>query len=323
MLRVFSLGPAQAWIAPWAVATLVLAPTTFAQAAKKKPAAPAPAAPTATLDRIRSAGTVKLGYRIDARPFSYQGEAGKPAGFSVDLCQGLAESLKTELSLPGLRVDWVPVTVENRFNLVQQGQVDVLCGAETVTLERRKQVAFSLPIFPGGVGVLTRTDAPARLKDILSGKPQPFRPNYRGVALQVLREQTFAVVAGTTAEQWLSQRSGELQVESKLARVGSYTAGVQAVADREVSALFADRAILLDAAKRNPAADKLTVIDRLFTYEPIALAVPKGDDDFRLFVDKTLSKLYSATTFGTTYTKYFGEPDESALTFYRWNALPN
>ena len=47
-----------------------------------------------------AAGKLTLGYRADARPFSYRDEAGKPAGYSVALCQKIAEQVKTELGLP-------------------------------------------------------------------------------------------------------------------------------------------------------------------------------------------------------------------------------
>ena len=60
-----------------------------------------------------------------------------------------------------LKVEWVPITVENQLQAVEQHEVDALCAAVTVTLERREQVDFSLPIFPGGVGVVVRSDSPS------------------------------------------------------------------------------------------------------------------------------------------------------------------
>src|SRR5262249_23377204 len=73
---------------------------------------PAPAAAAGTLDRIRQAGKIELGFREDARPFSYKDEAGKAAGYSIALCEKIADDVKTELGLPSLTVDWVPVTLE-------------------------------------------------------------------------------------------------------------------------------------------------------------------------------------------------------------------
>jgi ABC-type amino acid transport substrate-binding protein len=308
-------------MATWAIALLATAPAAFGQAEKKAPA-PAANPQAGTLDRIRARGSLKLGYRTDARPFSFQDDSGNAVGYSVELCKRVAESVKSELNLFALKVEWVPVTVDNRFSSVQQGAIDVLCGSETVTLKRRKQVAFSTPIFPGGVGVLLRSDASPRLRSILSGHPEDTRPMWRGVALNILREQIFATVAGTTAEQWVKVRSKELQVESRMAAVPSYDAGIQAVLDRKANALFAERAILLSVVRHHPESGSLEVLDRQFTFEPLALAIAPGDEDFRLLVDRTLSRAYDDPGFGDMYAKWFGKPDAGAITFFRWSALP-
>ena len=113
-----------------------------------------PAFAAATLDRIRQSGKIALGYQADAQPFSYRDESGNPSGYSIALCQAVADGLKANLGLTNLSIEWVPVTVEERFSAVQQGKVDLLCGAETETLARRKDVSFSLPIYPSGIGAL-------------------------------------------------------------------------------------------------------------------------------------------------------------------------
>ena len=305
------------WMASGAIAWLVTPAAGVAQA--KKAAAPAPTRATTTLERVRSSGTLKLGYRTDAAPFSYQ-DQGKPAGYSVDLCQGLADLVKSETSLPALNVQWVPVTMANQFQAVEQHDIDVMCGSASVTLARRKQVDFSTPIFPGGVGAVVRSNASRQLRNILMGQAQEYRPTWRAVALNIVREQTFAMMPGTTGEQWLRQRSEELQVQAQHVPVTSYEAGIKAVLDGKASAFFAERAALLNAVSRNP--DDLSVIDRQFTYEPLALAVARGDDDFRLLVDRSVSRFFNAPGFGATYTKWFGKPDETAKNFFRWNAVP-
>ena len=112
-----------------------------------------------------------------------------------------------------LKVEWVPITVENQLQAVEQHEVDALCAAVTVTLKRRELVDFSLPIFPGGVGVVVRSDSPKRLRNILNGEAQQYTPTWRAVALNILREQVFATVPGTTAEQWIKDRGDELKVQ--------------------------------------------------------------------------------------------------------------
>jgi ABC-type amino acid transport substrate-binding protein len=316
MQRVRSAAP---WghrmrIASCAIALLAVVPLALAAAAP---------APAGTLDQIKAGARIRLGYRADARPLSYKDESGKPAGYSVALCQKIADAAKTELGLAKLDVQWVPVTIETRFRALQQGEIDLLCGAETATLTRRGEVDFSIPTFPGGIGALLRADAAARLREVMSGRPAEFRPYWRGTVGQVLQTQTFSVVAGTTSEAWLAGRLKDFQISSKVTPVASYDAGMKSVLDRTSNVLFGDRAILLDAAKRSPSASDLMVVDRLFTYEPLALALVRGDDEFRLFVDRAISRLYKSGEIGAIYTKWCGEPDDNALTFFRMNALPD
>ena len=48
----------------------------------------------------------------------------------------------------------------------------------------------------------------------------------------------------------------------------------------------------------------------------------RGDDDFRLLVDRTLSKEFQSAGYRSTYSKWFGEPNEKSEVFFRWNSLP-
>ncbi len=93
------------------------------------------------------------------------------------------------------------------------------------------------------------------------------------------------MVAGTPSEAWLARQLGKFRLTAKVIPVDGYDAGIRRVVDRSANVFFADRSILLDAATRSPSAGALTVLDRLFTYGPLALALARGDEDFRLLVD--------------------------------------
>jgi polar amino acid transport system substrate-binding protein len=273
-----------------------------------------------TLDRIRESGKVTLGYRTDARPFSYQDESGKPAGYSIALCEAIAESTKTDLGLSALSVEWVPVTIQDRFQAIKDSKIDLLCGAETETLGRRTQVAFSIPIFEGGIGALVRADSPPPLREVLSGKPLS-GPIWRGSPARVLEKKTFSAVAGTTSEKWLNSQIDKLQLTATVVPVDSYATGIARVLDGSTDVFFGDRPILVDAIQGNSSGSDLVVLERLFTAEPIALALARNDDDFRLAVDRALSQLYGSPAFHDLYQKWFGEPDDTTLAFFRMAAL--
>jgi polar amino acid transport system substrate-binding protein len=281
----------------------------------------APAAAAGTLDRIRQVGKIELGYRADARPFSYKDESGKAAGYSIALCEKVADDVKTELGLPALTVEWVPVTLEDRFQAVQQGKVDLLCGADSATLTRRKDVSFSIPVFPSGIGAILRADAPAQLRDVLAGRPSS-GPIWRGSPARILEKKTFSAVTGTTSASWLTDQFAKFHIDATVAPVDSYQAGIQRVLDRGSDVFFGDRPILYDAAEGGSSAGDLVVLDRLFTYEPLALALGRGDEDFRLVVDRSLSRLFKSSGFKDVYVKWFGEPDDSAAIFFGLSALP-
>ena len=280
-----------------------------------------PASAAGTLDKVRDSGKLTLGYRSDTRPFAFS-DGGKPAGFSIALCQKVADAVKAELKLPSLAVDFVPLTATDRFEAVQQGRVDLSCGTDTPTLERRALVDFSIPIFFAGTGALLRADADRRLRDAMEDRPAPTQPVWRGAPGVFSSNVVFAAVGGTTIEKSLIDGLRMRRIVVTVARVPDYAAGVQMVRERRAVALFGDRPVLLDAAKRGPA-DELRVLERRFTREPLALALRRGDDTFRLLVDRSLSRLFRSPEIGPLYTTYFGTPDPGVLEFFQSVALPD
>jgi putrescine:ornithine antiporter len=273
----------------------------------------------ATLDRVRDTGKLTLGYRADARPFSYGDEAGTADGFAVALCNEVAERVKSELGLSTLTVEWVPVTVDDQFQAVKDNKIDLLCGAAE-TLTNRKDVDFSIPIFPGGIGAVLRATAPIGLKEVLSGRP-PSGPLWRGYPAQIIEKQTLSAVEGP-GEKWLKDKLSELQLTAEIVPVKSYDEGIQRVIDGSSDVFFADRSILLDTVKRGPSADELVVLDREFSYAPIAFALARGDADFRLAVDRALSQIFHSEKFHDLYAKWFGKPGQIADTYFRLSTLP-
>jgi polar amino acid transport system substrate-binding protein len=282
-----------------------------------------PVSAAGTLDKIRQSGKIALGYRAEAQPFSYRDDQGNPAGYSVALCQAIADGLKTDLGLANLSIEWVPVTIDDRFSAVQQGKVDLLCSAETETLSQRKEVSFSLPVYPSGIGALLAADTPPELQEILERGSPPTKPIWRGSPARTLLEaQTFSVVANTRAVDWLRERADAFDIDAKIVPVDSYDAGVQRLIDGTSDVLFGE-ATLLAAAKRSPGARDLTLLDRRFTNEPIALVLARGDEDFRLAVDQKLSQLMRSDSFRSLYSRWFGEFDQSTARFFRDTILAN
>lgn len=303
-----------------AIALLAVAPLGWAQAQSMETTAQTRAAQPAsagTLDRVRGKGKLVLGYYAQAQPMSYRDPSGQAAGYAVTLCQRIADEVKAELGVQRLAVEWVPLTPATGMQNVQQGKVDLLCGAEAASLVNRAKVSFSLPIFPGGISALVRSDAPRALQNVLEQRPAPYRPFWRASPFSPIQHKTLSVVAGTPAVEWGKERASTLHLVATLDTVDSYDTGVTKVLKRDSDVLFGDRAILLGLAKRSADASKLRVLTRHYTYEPLALALARNNDDFRLVVDRALSRFYASPNFGDAYAAVFGAPDADTVEFFR------
>ena len=274
-----------------------------------------------TLERIRSEGKLRLGYRSDAQPFSYRDEQGQPAGYAVVLCEKIAEAVKADLGLDQLQVEFTALGNEDRFDPQDPARLDLFCGA-TVTLDRRQKFSFSIPVFPSGTGALLRSDSPERLRAILEGRVPPYRPQWRVSLGQVLEKRVLSAQTNSPAQSWLMRRRADLKLNTEIVPVNSYQDGVERVLDGRSDVMFGDRALLLETAERSPAADELIVLERIFTHQSVALALARGDEDFRLLVDRTLSRMYRTGEIEGVYARFFGKPDSVTLSFFGFVALP-
>lgn len=275
-----------------------------------------------TLEDIERSGTFTIGYVSDQIPFSFLSADKQAAGYSIDLCQKVAGQLRARPGLDGLTVRYKPTTLKNGLEMVAEGRVDILCGAVTETLQRRQLVDFSIPIFTSGIGVLLREDAPYSLVQVLKGEVPHTGPRWRATINRGLVNHVYAVHAGTTGENWVRKQVASLGVIARVVTVDTHEQGVEMVLDGKADAYFADRIILEAYASRLNRNDELMVLDRQFTYEPLALVTRRGDEDFRLTVDTALSELYRSDTFVSLYTRYFGEPGDTTRLLFKAYALP-
>ena len=264
------------------------------------------AEPEGTLKKIKSTGTIALGYRDSSRPFSFAGDDGKPAGYSVELCQHVARAIAQQLGLPSLKVDWVKVTVENRMQQVAKGAVDLECGSTTASLSRQEQVDFSIPTFVDG-GSLLVADA----------------SNIRGIS--TLGGKRVAVIPGTTTETALKSALTKHAVAATFVPVKDHAAGVAALDAGTADAYASDRVILIGVGRTSKNPEKLSLLTEFFSYEPYGLMLRRNDADFRLAVNRALAGLYRSGAVIPLYETWFGSmttagPINAAV--YLINALP-
>ena len=109
-----------------------------------------------TLERVLETGEFRIGYVPDAPPLSFRNSDGKVVGYSIDLCRHIASAVRDELGLEKIDIIYTPLeSMEQRLSAIENGDVDIECGATTVTLSRRERVDFTLMTFITGSAVLS------------------------------------------------------------------------------------------------------------------------------------------------------------------------
>lgn len=268
---------------------------------------PQPATAGSALDRIRSDGTIRIAYRDDAPPFSYKDASkAEPAGYMVDLCRAVTRRIGDQLNLSGLKIAYVKVTAENRFDAIEHGQADLLCEPTSATLSRRQRVDFSIPTFADGASLLTSDMSVRDLQD-LAGKK-------------------VGVLAGTTTEESLRATLKGLQVQAEVVPAKTHDEGIAMLDSGKIAAYFGDRSILMFVLRKSKAPEKLALAENYLSVEPYALALPRGDAEFRLAVDTALSHIYRSREIGRIFNQTFSnavQPSGYIEALYVLSGLPD
>lgn len=268
---------------------------------------PTPAgAASPTLDRIRQTGTIALGYREGAAPFSYKDREGRILGYSVELCLRIAAAVQKSLGMTELRIEWLPVDAATRLDAVASGKVDAVCGTTTITLSRMESVDFSLPIFVDGGGVLVRAKSKlARLAD--------------------LKGRKVAVIGGTTTEQAFVSGLNALDASAVLVPVRTGAEGMALLVQGKVDGYAGDRVVLADLKLRAPNPGALAFVTGDFSYEPYGLVLRRDDPDFRLAVNRALANVYRSGDIDGIFQRWLGalgQPSALLHAMFYLNTLP-
>ena len=239
------------------------------------------------LNAIQKSGVIRLGHLSDSPPFSYYDDKGAPQGYSVELCKHVAQSVQEQLNLASLRIEWVPLTLPERIPAVRDRRVDIECGTTTWTLSRQQEVDFSLMTFVDGATVLVRGDSDMlRLAD-LNGKK-------------------VAVVPTTTTASSLQAAVNARALSTVIVPVGSPEEGVAKLRQGTVDGYASDRVLLLGQALATKGGDNFRVLDEDFSVEPYALVLARGDPDFRLAINRSLSGLYRSGDIEEIFNRWLG-----------------
>ena len=97
------------------------------------------------LDVIKERGTLRVGYRANALPYSFINDRGEVAGFDIELINALARDL-------GVTLEFVVINANTSGDVVESGRLDIVAGGIAITTERALRAAYSDSYFIEDVG---------------------------------------------------------------------------------------------------------------------------------------------------------------------------
>lgn len=258
------------------------------------------------LKKIADSKTITIAYRADATPFSFTDDKKDVVGFSIDLCRRVVDSIQTQLSIKELKIKWLPVSTQSRFDAIAKGQADMECGSSTVTLSRLKLVDFSSYIFLETTGLMTKGGAGLRSLSDMSGKK-------------------IAVISGTTNERAVDAQIKGRQISATVVPFKSRDEAFAALEDGKVDAFASDRLLLVGAAVRSKDPRSMDLLPDQLSFEPYGIVLPRGDADFRLAVNTGLARIYGSGEIVEIFNRWFhelGEPSPLVQALYTLGAIP-
>ena len=242
-----------------------------------------------TLDKIKEAKTITIGYRDSSVPFSFIDNDQKPIGISMDLCQVIVDRIKQKLAMPDLTVKLTPVNSSNRIPLIANGTVDIECGGTANNAERQKVVAFSVATFVSQPRWLVKTSSGLKHASDLKGK-------------------AVVVTAGSNAVGFAQRISQEEKLDLKIQQAKDHAESMMML-DTGRAAAFLEDDILLAGVKANmPNSSAFAFLPEGYDTIYYGLMFRKDDPQFKALVDETLVGLMKSGQFTTTYHKWFESP---------------
>ena len=239
-----------------------------------------------TLRRIRETGTLLVGVRESSVPFSFVDAQGQPQGYSVDLCNRIADAIKADQKLPRLETRYVPVTSANRIAFVKDGKVDLECGSTTNTRERQKEVAFAYTTFVAGIKMLARKSS-----------------NVNGI--EDVRGKTVVVTKGTTSEKMMRQLNDERLMKMTIVESPDHNQSFRMVAEDKAVGFAMDDVLLYGLISKAPKPDDFAVDGKYLSVEPYGIMLRRDEPAFERLVNRALNELFQSGEARRLYAKWF------------------
>jgi glutamate/aspartate transport system substrate-binding protein len=108
----------------------------------------------ATLDHIQNNSVLNVGYR-QLPPFSFTDNNGKVTGYTIAVCNMIADKLRQYLKLNNLTIHYIPVNFGERFTALNTRKIDMDCSVNTNAPERMSSVSFSIDYYTAKMRIIS------------------------------------------------------------------------------------------------------------------------------------------------------------------------
>ena len=242
-----------------------------------------------TLEKMKSTGAITMGVRESSIPMSYTTGDSRFDGYHVEVCRMILADLKDKLGLSTLRINYQPVTSQNRVPLVQNGTVDIECGTTTNNTARAKDVGFANTLYVEEVRIAVKANSGITSIAQLAGKK-------------------VATTTGTTSVQLLRKHEKANGVNFDEVFGKDHADSFLLLESGRADAFVMDGSILAGniANSKNPKDYK--IVGEVLSTEPIAIMVPKNDPEFKAAVNAAIAKIVANGNMPKLWNKWFLAP---------------
>jgi len=236
-----------------------------------------------TLAAVQNAGVVRCGTRDDLPGFATLDASGEYVGFDSDFCRVIAAAVLGDADA----VEMVALETDDRFTALQSGEIDVLVRNTTWTATRdgTEGATFLMPTFYDGQGMMVASDSGITDLDGLAG-------------------QVVCVAGGTTTEGNVATEFTRLGLAApEVLSFESVDLLQQAFEEDRCDGWSSDRSQLTGLRSAFPAGpEALTILEEVFSKEPLAPAVRDGDAAWAQAVEWAIAVTILAEELGVDST---------------------
>lgn len=232
------------------------------------------------LDSVIAADVLRCGTR-DALPgFAFLNTDGSHEGFDNDFCRAIAAGVLGDAS----KIDFVDLETSDRFTALQSGEIDVLVRNTTWTAGRdgTEGATFLQPNFYDGQGMMVGTDSGFGSIEDLDG----------GVICSA---------GGTTSEGNVANELTRLGLSADVLSFEDTALLQEAFQAGRCDGWTSDVSQLVSLRSNYPdGSDALTILDSVFSKEPLAPAVIDGENEMAQAVNWAVFAVIQAEEWGIT-----------------------